>query len=83
MQFELSDDDLNRLAQRLAPLLLSRIAPEEKALPERKAAERLHMSYWTLRDLRIAGKVNASKIGRSWFYEPKDLDALLASGRAP
>jgi hypothetical protein len=43
------------------------------ALNETEAAETCGLNRTTLRDLRLAGKVKASKVGKRWVYTRDDL----------
>ncbi len=50
---------------------------ERLAYSEREAADLLGISYWTLRELRIKGKVKARRMGRSFIYSRKALEQFV------
>ena len=50
---------------------------ERLAWSEKEAAELLGMKVWVLRDLRLDGAVQATQIGRRWFYTKDQLMELF------
>ncbi|MGD9645072.1 MAG: helix-turn-helix domain-containing protein [Pirellulales bacterium] len=87
MKFELDAADLRPLVQAVVDETLERLGEADArfgakrlGLPEAAAAEALGLPRSTLRDLRLAGRTHAVKIGSRYVYDVAELRRLLEEG---
>lgn len=56
------------------------MAERKEVLNVQEAADLLHVSVWTVRDLAHRGELPARKVGRSWRFSRQALLDYLAHG---
>lgn len=56
--------------------------PHHRLLGERDAAAYLGLSYWTVRELRVSGRIAYVPIGHRIYYDIYDLDEFVLSAKA-
>lgn len=84
----LDADDLDALAERIAPHLAPRLVPaepfeEEVMLTCMQAAQRPGTHVETIRRAVRSGALRSGRVGRSARIVPADLDAWLGSSQRP
>ncbi len=89
MKVEFDPTDLEPLVRQVASSVVDQLRADEQQLPEDRlsytepeAAALLGVERHRLRDARLRGEVDASKIGKVIVYERSDLLRFLKRNRA-
>lgn len=83
MRLEIDAEDLRPIIAQVAADLIERFGgePERLAYPEARAAELLGVPPHVLRDARLRGQIQGSKVGRGVVYGRAELLRFLDSRR--
>lgn len=79
LSLQIDEESVRQLAETLVKQILEAMSwpPGRLALTEAEAAEATGVGRHVLRDLRQAGKLSCTKVGKRYLYRRSDLMELL------